>query len=77
MRGTFSSTEAAFQNLFELLGYATTLIFFRPEQLAIPVAISVGSITLAGAVYATWVRKERGHLIHCYLEKVGLSDCRG
>lgn len=75
MRGSFSATEASFQNLFELMGYATTLIFFKPEQLTVPVAISVGSIALAGAVYAAWVRKERGHLVHCYLEKFGFSDC--
>lgn len=75
MRGTFSATEASFQNLFELLGYATTLVFFKPEQLAVPVAISVGSIVCAGAVYAAWVRKERGHLVHCHLEKLGFSEC--
>ncbi|KAF2839140.1 hypothetical protein M501DRAFT_1024162 [Patellaria atrata CBS 101060] len=30
-RGAFSSLEASFQNLFELLSYAMTIIFSRPE----------------------------------------------
>ncbi|RYP08038.1 hypothetical protein DL765_008932 [Monosporascus sp. GIB2] len=31
-RGSFSTVEAGFQNLFELLSYASTIIFSRPDQ---------------------------------------------
>ncbi|KAL1896635.1 hypothetical protein Cpir12675_002731 [Ceratocystis pirilliformis] len=35
-RGSFSAMEASIQNLFELLAFATTAIFHRPEQFRIP-----------------------------------------
>ncbi|KAK8131513.1 hypothetical protein PG984_007951 [Apiospora sp. TS-2023a] len=40
IRGTFSSVEAAWQNGFELLSYALTVVFFRPEQFIIPALFS-------------------------------------
>ncbi len=63
-RGTFSTAEAAFQNLFEILSYTTTVIFSRPDQFQWPVIISVIAVYLAGGLYTSFVRKRRGHLFH-------------
>ncbi|KAJ6440691.1 iron-regulated transporter [Purpureocillium lavendulum] len=63
-RGTFSTVEAAFQNLFELLSFATTIVFSRPDQFRWPVIISTVAVYLAGGMYACFVRLRRGHLFH-------------
>ncbi|RAO68985.1 uncharacterized protein BHQ10_004997 [Talaromyces amestolkiae] len=63
-RGDFSTTEAAFQNLFELLSYASTIIFSKPSQFQWPVAISTAAVYMAGGLYAYFVRRRRGHLFH-------------
>ncbi|GAP93437.1 hypothetical protein SAMD00023353_12200080 [Rosellinia necatrix] len=70
-RGSFSTTEAAFQNLFELLSYATTIIFPRANQFRWPVLISVVTVYAAGIIYSSFVRKNRGHLVHlpCLAQK--------
>ncbi|KAK6214417.1 hypothetical protein LQW54_004466 [Pestalotiopsis sp. IQ-011] len=71
-RGTFSTVEAAFQNLFELFSYATTIVFSRPDQFQWPVVISVVAVYIAGGMYAYFVRRRRGHLLHvprCSCEK--------
>jgi iron-regulated transporter 1 len=63
-RGAFSTVEASFQNLFELLSYVSTIAFARPDQFQWPVVISVGAVYVAGGLYAVFVRKRRGHLMH-------------
>ena len=63
-RGSFSTVEASFQNLFELLSYVTTIIFARVEQFRWPMVISVVAVYAAGGTYAVFVRKRRGHLLH-------------
>ncbi|KAI1250202.1 hypothetical protein MGN70_007254 [Eutypa lata] len=63
-RGSFSTVEAGFQNLFELLSYASTIIFSRPDQFQWPVVISVVAVYAAGGLYSSFVRKRRGHLLH-------------
>ncbi|KAH7138388.1 Ferroporti-1 [Dendryphion nanum] len=63
-RGKFSANEAALQNLFELGSFAITMIFPRPEQFKIPVYVSVGAITISAIIFAGFVRKKRGHLLH-------------
>ncbi|KAF7328398.1 Solute carrier family 40 protein [Mycena venus] len=57
--GTFSTVESSFQNLFDLLSYATTIIFSRPDQFRWPVVISVAAVYVAGGLYAFFVRKRR------------------
>lgn len=54
----------ALQNIFELLSFATTIAFPLPEQFKYPVFISYGGIAIAAICFATYVRKERGHLLH-------------
>ncbi|GAB7339085.1 hypothetical protein MBLNU457_5740t1 [Dothideomycetes sp. NU457] len=67
-RGRFSAIEAGFQNAFELLGFASTIVFSRPDQFRFPAAISAGSVAVASVFYALFVRRARGHLVH-------VSDC--
>lgn len=63
-RGSFSSTEASVQNLFELATFLTTIVFPRPAQFRIPACVSFAAVCLAGAIYALYVRDRRGHLLH-------------
>ena len=63
-RGSFSSTEAAWQNLFEICSYVSTIIFSRPDQFKWPALISVIAVGFAGLLYAIFVRIQRGHLVH-------------
>ncbi|RFU78137.1 iron transporter [Trichoderma arundinaceum] len=63
-RGVFSSVEAAWQNAFELLAYASTIIFSRPEQFKWPSLISAAAVASASSAYATFVYIRRGHLLH-------------
>lgn len=67
-RGTFSSQEFALQNIFEMLTYASTIVFPRPADFKYPALVSAAAVTLAGCLYAVFVRGRRGHLIH-------LSQC--
>ncbi|KAK7975626.1 pectate lyase E [Apiospora arundinis] len=64
IRGVFSSVEAAWQNGFELLSYALTMVFFRPEQFMIPALISIGAVAAASCCYTVFVYIRRGHLLH-------------
>lgn len=63
-RGSFSALEASAQSAFELLSFAATIIFARPEQFKYPAAISASAVTSAAILYALLVRKTRGHLFH-------------
>lgn len=62
-RGAFSTVEASFQNLFELLSYITTIIFSKADQFQWPTIISVIAIYTAGAIYTVFVKRRRGHLM--------------
>lgn len=63
-RGSFSAIEMSLQNLFELLSFATTMVFYRPKDFRIPMFISAGAIASSAACFAGFVRKKRGHLLH-------------
>jgi iron-regulated transporter 1 len=63
-RGSFSAIEMSLQNLFELLSFATTMVWWRPQDFAIPIFISAGAIASSAACFAGFVRKKRGHLLH-------------
>lgn len=54
----------ALQNIFEMLSFASTIVFPLPEQFQYPVMISNGAVALATICFAAYVRKERGHLLH-------------
>ncbi|GIJ99804.1 hypothetical protein Aspvir_003807 [Aspergillus viridinutans] len=53
-RGRFSSTEMGVQNVFEMLSFATTIVFPLPEQFKYPVFISYGAIALAAICFAAY-----------------------
>ncbi|KAK5006325.1 hypothetical protein LTR28_006625, partial [Elasticomyces elasticus] len=63
-RGSFSALEASFQNAFELLAFASTIVFPKPEQFRYPAVISAVAVASAGVLYALFVRQRRGHLLH-------------
>lgn len=63
-RGSFSAIEMSLQNVFELLSFATTVVFWRPEDFVVPVYISAGAVGVSAACFAGYVRKRRGHLLH-------------
>ncbi|OPB41530.1 iron transporter [Trichoderma guizhouense] len=63
-RGVFSSVEAAWQNAFELLAFASTIVFSRPEEFKWPSLISTLAVASASSAYATFVYLRRGHLLH-------------
>ncbi len=63
-RGLFSSTEASFQNAFELLSYVTTIIWSRPRQFRYPVLLSAVTVYTSGFLFGKYLRKRRGHLVH-------------
>ncbi|KAI2469699.1 Ferroporti-1 [Annulohypoxylon bovei var. microspora] len=63
-RGAFSSVEAAWQSLFELMAYGSTIVFFQPSQFKWPSLISVTAVTTASLLYTVYVYIKRGHLIH-------------
>jgi iron-regulated transporter 1 len=63
-RGSFSAIEMSLQNLFELLSFATTMIWYKPQDFFIPIYISAGAIASSAACFAGFVRQKRGHLLH-------------
>lgn len=83
LRGAFSSQEVALQNVFEMLSFGSTIVFAKPSQFKYPAALSAGAVALAGALYATFVRSRRGHLLHpsrCmkrHVTPVGVGGRRG
>src|SRR5437763_5328051 len=74
-RGEFSTTEAALQNTFDLLQFISTIIFARPEIFKWPVLMSCVSVGVALGVYALFVRKRRGHLVHIYEKILDREGC--
>jgi iron-regulated transporter 1 len=63
-RARFSATEMALQNVFEMLSFASTIVFPLPGQFGYLVLISSGAVAVAAGCFAAYVRKERGHLLH-------------
>ncbi|KAL3470141.1 Ferroporti-1 [Aspergillus californicus] len=63
-RARFSATEMALQSIFEMISFATTIVFADPDQFKYPVYISYGAIAVAAVCFAAYVRRERGHLLH-------------
>ncbi|KAF2713993.1 iron transporter [Pleomassaria siparia CBS 279.74] len=63
-RGSFSTVEVALQSVFELISFAMTMIFSRPEDFKYPIYISATAIAISAACFAGFVRRKRGHLLH-------------
>jgi len=56
--------EASLQNAFELGSYAMTVVFPKPAEFRYPVAVSAIAVSLAAGLFAGFVRRRRGHLVH-------------
>ena len=52
--------------MFDVLQYMSTIIFSKPQMFKFPVLMSCVSVAVALCVYASFVRKRRGHLVHIY-----------
>ncbi|KAK9430537.1 Ferroporti-1 [Lipomyces doorenjongii] len=63
-RTAFSSVESSFQNFFELLSFASTIIFDKPAVFAVPASLSANSVIVAAILFAVYARRTRKHLIH-------------
>ena len=63
-RGAFSSVEAACQNFFEIVSFLSTIIFSNPERFRWPSLMSIVAVAIASILYTTFLRLERGHLLH-------------
>ncbi|KAH7626172.1 hypothetical protein B0T09DRAFT_51125 [Sordaria sp. MPI-SDFR-AT-0083] len=63
-RGIFSSVEASFQNMFDMLAWALTIIWSSPNSFQWPIVISVAAVYVAGGLFAQFLRRRRGHLLH-------------
>ena len=68
-RGVVSGVINAMTSLMDMLHYVLVIAAPRPEQFNILTFISIGMVTIGALLYASYVRKVRGHLFHfsaCY-----------
>ncbi|KAK9313640.1 Ferroporti-1 [Lipomyces starkeyi] len=63
-RTAFSSVESSFQNFFELLSFASTIMFDKPAVFAVPAWLSANSVIVAAIFFAVYARRTRKHLLH-------------
>ncbi|KAL2177185.1 Ferroporti-1 [Thermothelomyces heterothallicus CBS 202.75] len=63
-RGIFSTIETSFQNVFDMLAWALTIIWPKPASFQWPVLISFAAVYIAGGLYASFLRRRRGHFLH-------------
>lgn len=68
-RSSFAGTEMAFVSLFELSQWILGAIISKPEDFRWIALISTGAVGLSTGMYAFWVRRQRGHLMHW--ERIG------
>jgi len=64
LRGTFSSIEFSLQNIFEVLSFACTIVFPRPEDFRYPALVSALAVAAASVLYTRYLWKVRGHICH-------------
>ncbi|KAI1661002.1 Ferroporti-1 [Daldinia decipiens] len=72
-RSSFAGTENSIINIFELLGAGAAIAFPRTEQYRWLALASLVSVLISWIMYAGWVRRQRGHLIHW--EKLARGFC--
>lgn len=63
-RSAFAGTEMSFVSLFELAQWIVAAVWSRPDQFRWLALMSFGAVTCASVMYAYWVRRQRGHLMH-------------
>ena len=52
------------QNASELGSYAMTVMFAKPAEFRYPAVASAVAVSLAAGLFASSVRRKRGHLVH-------------
>ncbi|KAJ3206869.1 hypothetical protein HDU67_007887 [Dinochytrium kinnereticum] len=62
--GIINGVQFSLQNLFELLSYIVTMIWYLPSQFYISAALSTGGVFVACITYTLYAKKMRGHLFH-------------
>ncbi|KAI5919247.1 Ferroportin1-domain-containing protein [Camillea tinctor] len=72
-RSSFAGVENSVVNVFELLGAGTAIAFPRTEQYRWLALASLVSVVVSWLMYAVWVHRQRGHLVHW--EKLGEGFC--
>ncbi|KAF2727212.1 hypothetical protein EJ04DRAFT_547345 [Polyplosphaeria fusca] len=60
-RARFSSTEAACQNLFEVLASSLTIIFAKPDEFRYAVYVSYAVLVVSLLCYMRFLRQTKGH----------------
>ena len=63
-RSGFAGIEMSLVSLFELLQWTLAAGFSSPEKFSVIAFASLGAICLSATMYAYWVRRQRGHLLH-------------
>lgn len=63
-RSSFAGVENSFVSFFELSQHVATIALSRPEQFRYLAVGSWGAVAVSVCLYAGWVRRERGHLVH-------------
>jgi iron-regulated transporter 1 len=63
-RSAFAGVENSFVSFFELGNYVTAMILSRPSEFKYLATGSLAAVALSTLVYAGWVWKMRGHLVH-------------
>ncbi|KAI9488590.1 Ferroporti-1 [Zychaea mexicana] len=66
--GGIAGWQHSLCNFFDLSQYVLTMVFSDPSMFSIPVFISFSSVLLATFIYTSFVKKERGHLVHLHMD---------
>ncbi|KAJ5047373.1 uncharacterized protein L3040_003200 [Drepanopeziza brunnea f. sp. 'multigermtubi'] len=73
-RSSFTGVEYSFVSLFQLLQHVVAIFLSRPEDFRWIAMMSFGATVVSAVMYAAWVWRMRGHLVHW--EKLGRTfDC--
>jgi iron-regulated transporter 1 len=68
--GSLNGIQVSMQNIFELLGYGSTVLWPYPEQFWLPSLLSFSCVFMALVLYTVYIKYKRGHILH--LEKLPL-----
>ncbi|KAL2067360.1 hypothetical protein VTL71DRAFT_1785 [Oculimacula yallundae] len=68
-RSSFTGVEYSFNSLFELAQNIMAIVLSRPQDFKWIAVISLVAVGVSTVMYAAWVGKMRGHLVHW--EKLG------
>lgn len=64
-RGVFSGVMNVFISFMDMMHYVLVIVAPRPEHFRWLALVSIAMVTLGYILYAIYVRRVRGHLLHC------------